>query len=160
VKRAGRTFQARIDSLRLRLHSLSDLRKVVALPPEHDIAERQWSLLLGQLAAAETRLADRVRAGADRHLARVHEPGHARSLNRVLGEIELDLSRAFTFFDTYMDVLTQRRTPELGPLLAGCDVLAWQAMRRDHPALAVIEPPLVFCDRGFGASIVRESVRL
>jgi hypothetical protein len=68
------------------------------------------------------------------------------------------MSRAYTFFDTYMDVLTQRRSGELGPVLAGCDVLAYQAMRREHPTLTAIEAPLVFCDRGFGAAIVRESV--
>ena len=88
----------------------------------------------------------------------MHEPRAARQLNAVLGEVELDLSRAFTFFDTYMDVLTQRRSPELGAILAGCDVLAEEAMRREHPALRLVEPPLVYCDRGFGASIVRESV--
>jgi hypothetical protein len=81
-------------------------------------------------------------------------------LNAALGDIELELSRAYTFFDTYMDVLTQRYSTRLGPLLAGCDVLAWHGMRRDHPALRIVEPPLVFCDRGFGASIIRESVRL
>ena len=63
---------------------------------------------------------------------------------------------AFTFFDTYMDVLTQRRSPELGPVLAGCDVLA--GMRWPGASDATRRPPLVFCDRGFGASIVRESV--
>jgi hypothetical protein len=31
-------------------------------------------------------------------------------------------------------------------------------MRRGHPALTAIEPPLVYCERGLGAAIVRESV--
>jgi hypothetical protein len=84
----------------------------------------------------------------------------ARRLNGVLGEIELDLSRSFIFFDTYMDVLSQRHLNALGPVLAGCDVLAWAAIKRNHPALRIVEPPLVFCDRGFGASIIRESVTL
>jgi hypothetical protein len=59
-----------------------------------------------------------------------------------------------------MDVLSQRRVPMLGAQLAGCDVLASDAMRLAHPALEAIEPPLVYCDRGFGAAIMRESVRM
>jgi hypothetical protein len=151
-------LRQRVESLRFRIHSLTSLRRLVALPPACDLSERQWSLLEPQLAAAAARLATRVRRAVDRWLPRVHEPGAARPLNAALGEVELDLSRAFTFFDTYMDVLTQRRSPELGPVLAGCDVLAAEAMHRGHPALRLVEPPLVYCDRGFGASIVRESV--
>jgi hypothetical protein len=59
-----------------------------------------------------------------------------------------------------MDILTQRNTFELGNFLAGCDVIAWDAIKKDHPALDIVEPPLVFCDRGFGASILREGVPL
>jgi len=59
-----------------------------------------------------------------------------------------------------MDILTQRCSPLLGTLLSGCDVLAWDALYKNHPALAIIEPPIVFCDRGFGASILREGVPL
>jgi hypothetical protein len=157
---AGRDhpLRQRVESLRFRIHSLLSLRRLVALPPACDLSERQWSLLEPQLAAAAARLATPVRLATDRWLPRVHEPRAARRLNAVLGQVELDLSRAFTFFDTYMDVLTQRRSPELGAVLAGCDVLAGEAMTREHPALRLVEPPLVYCDRGFGASIVRESV--
>lgn len=45
-------------------------------------------------------------------------------------------------------------------MLAGCDRLAWESIHRDHPALAIVEPPLVYCDRGFGASTLREGARL
>jgi hypothetical protein len=157
---AGRDhpLRQREESLRFRIHSLSGLRRLVALPPACDVAERQWSLLEPQLAAAAARLTTRVRQAAEWGLPRVHDAGAARRLNAVLGEIELDLSRAFAFFDTYMDVLTQRRSPELGAVLAGCDVLAREAMTRAHPALRLVEPPLVYCDRGVGASIMRESV--
>jgi hypothetical protein len=74
--------------------------------------------------------------------------------------MEFDLGRAFVFFDTYMDVLTQRRPAELGAVLSGCDVLAREAMTRNHPALSLIESPCVYCNRGFGASILREGVLL
>src|SRR5262249_42557526 len=95
---------------------------------------------------------------SDTLLPRAGEQRARRELHAVLGQIELDMARAFTFFDTYMDVLTQRQSPELGGILGGCDVLALEAMRRDHPALALIEPPLVYCERGVGAAIARESV--
>jgi hypothetical protein len=101
-----------------------------------------------------------MKRGAAEHLPHIHQIRSARALNSILGDIELDLSRSFTFFDTYMDVLTQRNTPQLGPILAGCDVLASDAIKRTHPALTLIEPPIVFCDRGHGAAIIRESVSL
>ena len=59
-----------------------------------------------------------------------------------------------------MDLLTQRLSPELGPMLAGCDALALDALNKDHPALDIIEPPIVYCDRGFGASVLREGIPL
>jgi hypothetical protein len=111
-----------------------------------------------QLAAASARLSSRVRRATDALLPRAGEPRAARRLVAALGQIELDMATAFTFFDTYMDVLTQRASPELGTVLGGCDMLALEAMRRDHPALAILEPPLVYCNRGIGAAIARESV--
>ncbi|TXH37036.1 MAG: hypothetical protein E6Q98_09060 [Rhodospirillaceae bacterium] len=128
------------------------------LPPQQDISERQWAVLEPQLAAATARLSSHVKRATDQLLPHIDDGRATRRLNAALGQIELDLSRAFLFFDTYMDVLTQRNSPELGAILRGCDALAMDAMRRDHPALSIIEPPLVYCDRGFGASIVRESV--
>jgi hypothetical protein len=151
--------QKRIDSLRIRIDSLASLRKLVALPAESDIAKQQWAVLEPQLATTQARLLERLKRAGNTYLAGADRAEDARRLNTLLGEIELDTSTAFNFFDTYVDVLTQRHGSELGPLLAGCDVLAWDALRRDHPALAVVELPLVYCDRGFGASIVRESVR-
>jgi len=132
----------------------------VALPPEHDITKRQWSILESQLSLVETRFLSQLKRGAREHLPNIQTPESMRQLNALFGEIELEMSKAFTFFDTYTDVLTQRLTPELGPLLSGCDVLAWDAIRKDHPALAIVEPPLVYCDRGFGASVLREGVLL
>jgi hypothetical protein len=160
MKGLSHSLQTRVDSIRIRVESLSSLRELVALPREYDVTRRQWSVLESQLSTAEARLLSRLKRGAGKFLRHVHETHAARSLNVLLGEVELDMSKAFTFFDTYMDVLTQRNTPELGPMLAGCDVLAWDGLKRDHPALAIVEPPLVYCDRGFGASILREEVLL
>lgn len=157
---ASRSFERRVDSARLRIADLLALRQLVGLSRESDISSRQWAALERQLRAAEARLNGRLRRATDQHLAHTSDIRAARSLNAALGDIELELSRTYTFFDTYMDALTQRYSRRLGPLLAGCDVLAWDAMGKDHPALRIVEPPLVFCDRGFGASIIRESVRM
>ena len=156
----ARTLERRIDSLRVRIETLSSLRESVNLPTNHDITKRQWTVLDLELKAVETRLLRRLNRGARAYLAQADNRTAARALNSQLGEIELEMTRAFAFFDTYMDVLTQRHTPELGRLLAGCDVLAWDALNKKHPALSIIETPLVYCDRGFGASTLREGVRL
>ncbi|HEU4650047.1 MAG TPA: hypothetical protein VFS49_01400 [Croceibacterium sp.] len=148
----------RIQSIQYRIESLPKLRKLVMLSSEADITERQWAVIEPQLVASSARLTARLRRAGEDLLPKAADRGPARSLNSALGQIELDMSRAFTFFDTYMDVLTQRHAPVLGGVLAGCDVLALEAMRRDHPALAIIEPPLVYCERGIGAAIARESV--
>jgi len=153
-------LQRRYEALRFRIEELGDIRALVSLPPEHDISRRQWRVVATQLNAAKARLLGRLQRAARAHLAGAEQGKHARALNAAFGEIELELSRAFILFDTYMDVLTQRYTPELGGLLAGCDALAADALFRRHPALSVIEPPLVFCDRGFGASMLREGVKL
>ncbi|MGA9769546.1 MAG: hypothetical protein WBV94_10930 [Blastocatellia bacterium] len=153
-------FQRRVESLRMRIETLSSLRNLVALPPAHDISSRQWVVIESELKAVEARLLRRLKRGARAHLPQANSPQVAAILNALLGEIEMEMSRVFTFFDTYMDVLTQRHPAELGLLLAGCDVLAWDGINRDHPALAIVEMPLVYCDRGFGASTLREGVRL
>jgi hypothetical protein len=147
----------RIASLRARIRTLGQLKRTLALPSGR-LSPRQWGVLDTQLAAAVARLDGRLGGAAQAALPRLDDRGARRRLNALLGEIELDLTRAFSFFDTYMDVLSQRLVPGLGKILAGCDRIAWNALRRPHPALLVVEPPLVYCDRGFGASVVREGV--
>jgi hypothetical protein len=153
-----RALRQRVESLRRRIVRLTELRSLVALPPASDISRRQWSALEPRLGAIEARLLGRLKRASAVHLHRAHSLAEARKLNAALGEIELETSGAFLVFDTFADILTQRSSPELGPLLAGCDVLAWDAMKRGHAALALIEPPLVYCERGFGAAIIREQV--
>jgi hypothetical protein len=158
MRARGEGLRRRADSLLFRIRGLTSLKQLVNLSSDHDITERQWSVLEMQLNAAAALLTTRTKAATDSLLPQAGDALARRKLNAALGQIELDMSRVYTFFDTYMDVLTQRRSGALGPVLAGCDVLAYQAMRRDHPTLTAIEAPLVFCDRGFGAAIVRESV--
>lgn len=156
----ARHLRKRVESLGLRIRALGRLRGLVDLQPRQDITARQWSVLETQLSVVVDRLLSRLKQGADAHLPHIQSSNAAIQLNALLGELELELSKAFTFFDTYTDVLTQRASPVLGSLLAGCDVLAWDALKKDHPSLDSVEPPLVHCDRGFGASILREGVRL
>ena len=85
------------------------------------------------MTAVELDLLQQIKIAARNYLPHIHELGSRRQLNNSLGQMELNMSKAYAFFDTYMDVLTQRHTPELGALLAGCDVLAWDAMRKSTP---------------------------
>lgn len=148
----------RVASLRYRLEALGELKPLLGLPVAEDLAPRQWAVIEAQLGAAQARLSTRLTRAlrASGALA----GGADRELSAVVGNLELELAKAYVLFDTYMDVLTQRLSPQLGAQLRGCDALAWDALERDHPALAFIERPLVFCDRGFGAAIMREGVRL
>lgn len=150
----------RSRSLRDRIEALSSLRATVALPKAHDVTRRQWTVIESQLAAVESRLGARLKRGMRAYLPTAHQLQGARGFNALLGELELEVARAYEFFDTYMDVLTQRHMPDMGRLLAGCDALAWDCLRRPHPALEIIEPALVYCDRGFAASTMREGVLL
>lgn len=158
MARDGKRLEQRASSLRFRIEGLKGLRQLLKLSPEQDITPRQWAVLEPRLGATCVLLSERVTRASGELLPQASDAEARRRLGEALGRIELDLCKAYAFFDTYMDVLTQRRTPELGGVLAGCDVLAHEAMRRDHPSLLLIEPPLVYCDRGFGASIIRESV--
>jgi hypothetical protein len=151
-------LRRRVQSIRHRISSLEGLRKLVVLSPRTDISSRQWAVIQPQLVVASQRLAERVRRASQALLPQASDPRARRELSAALGQIELDMARSFTFFDTYMDVLTQRQSAELGGVLAGCDVLALDAIRRDHPALELVEAPLVYCERGIGAAIARESV--
>lgn len=154
------SFKRRAASLRMRIESLSGLRKAVALPAEHDIGERRWFAVESELKAVEIRLSRRLKRVTREYFSDLDDKKSVRILNSLFGEIELEMAKTYTVFDTFMDVLTQRNTPELGGLLAGCDALALDAIRKNHPALQIVEPPLVYCDRGFGASTLREGVRL
>src|SRR6185503_16504332 len=160
MKGQSRNLGRRYESAKQRIEALSSLRKLISLPPAKDIKARQWHVIETQLQVAENRLMGRLKSAARMYLPLAHELGPGRRLNALLGDMELELSTTYNFFDTYMDVLTQRHAPELGRQLAACDVIAWEGIHRSHPALQIVEPPLVYCDRGFGASTLREGVRI
>jgi hypothetical protein len=157
--RASATFLLKIESLRLRAQLLAKLRPMVGLKPHQDIKPAQWQVLESQLTAVSNRLLNSLRARTDKYLPEAHRPEVARVLIDGLGSLEVDLSNAYTFYDTFMDILTQRLSDDVGPLLLGCDAIAADAMNREFIGQTTV-PPLVYCDRGFGAATVREGVFL
>src|SRR4051794_15016774 len=106
---SGADILGRIDALRQRLGVLLSLRGLVALPHDNDISNRQWSVIESGLAWSHARLMDRLKETSRAYLP--YADSEPRRLNTALGEIELDLARALVFFDTYMDILTQRQAP-------------------------------------------------
>lgn len=156
-----RGVERRLLSLERRIRILSSLRGLVDLDQDTDITERQWSAILSHLAATESRLLSKLRGAVRAYLPYISEPNVARRVNEIIGDITLELTRAFVFFDTFMDILTQRHPKKLGMMLAGCDVIAKDAITKvGHPGLSLVEPPLVSIDRGFGARILRQGSRI
>jgi hypothetical protein len=157
--RSGQRVARRVDSLLARVEALRHLRRLVALPPDRDLSERQWAAIEAELGALARTIETRLRTAARRF-----EPERGRQAARALfgelAELELRTAEAYAFFDTFMDVLTQRLAPELGHQLKGCDALAADALDRDHPALRLAGEPIVYCNRGFGAAIIRSGVML
>ncbi len=157
---ANNDLQRRFLSVANKVKLLSSLRKAVALPPAYDISESQWSAIESPLLAIAGKLHAGLKEEGGEYLRNIHRAESRKELTMLLGRIELELSKCFVYFDTFVDLLSQRHLPEMGLLLGGCDALAWDALKKDHPALSVIEKPLVSFNRGFGASILREGVPL
>ncbi len=152
-------FLNKIESLKLRARSLSNLRDEVALPPERDLRKEQWEALQGQLTSVSNNLIQRLRIYTDRYLADRENPEVKRQLVEFLGKMELEVTQAFVFYDTYMDLLTQRLSKPIGEMLRGCDVIAYDGLKRGFLAEITL-PPIVYCERGYGASTLRESVNI
>jgi len=141
----------RTAALRRRIESLTSLKHLVGLDTATDLSPAEWASVNAPLAT----LRDRLLAKLPESTAR-----DSRASFAALGELELEAARAFGLFDTFMDILTQRHSPALGPLLRGCDVLAAEALQRDTPALQGCRTPIVYCNRGYGAAVVRSEARL
>ncbi len=149
----------KIESLRTRAKALTKLREDIALPPERDLKKEQWEALEGQLASVSNGLLQRLRTYTDRFLADRENPQVRRQLVEFLGRLELEVTEAFNFYDTYMDLLTQRLSRPVGELLRGCDAIAFDGFRRGFLADITV-PPIVYCERGFGASTLRENINI
>jgi len=143
----------------MRAKALTNLREEVALPPERDLKKEQWEALQGQLTSVSNSLLQRLRTYTDRFLADRENPAVKRQLVEFLGRLELEVTQSFTFYDTYMDLLTQRLSKPIGDLLRGCDAIAYDGIRRGFLAEITL-PPIVYCERGFGASTLRENINI
>lgn len=148
-------FERKIQSLRTKIRVLPLLQDVLKLDPQYDLTDRQWKIITSQLRRLETRINQDLDRTARKNLPLLHLKEAVQALNSDIGKLKLELSKAFVIYDLYLDLLSQRLAPKLGGLLAGCDKIALNGLRRNHPALKIIGPPLVFLDRGLGASILR-----
>ncbi len=149
----------KIESLRSRAKRLTSLRKMLDLKSHQDIRQEQWEVIESQLAAVSNKVQLQLKLYTDKYLADYHDPKIRSLLVNRLGELEMELTEAYVFYDTFMDILTQRLSDVLGPLLAGCDVIAADGLQRSFLA-DITAPPLVYCERHYGASTLREGVRL
>ncbi|MDH3657136.1 MAG: hypothetical protein OEM77_03270 [Nitrosopumilus sp.] len=151
-------FQNRIFSLRRKIETLTSLPELVSLPTEQDIKQSQWFVIQSQLSSVSFRLSNDLHQVSE-NLSIASDKESIRDLNVDITKIEMELSKAYVFFDTFFDILSQRLSPKLGLLLSGCDVLAYDALKRISPDFIPNNmPPLVFLDKGAGASILREGV--
>ncbi|HET7642443.1 MAG TPA: hypothetical protein VFK40_02955 [Nitrososphaeraceae archaeon] len=148
----------RVEALKNRIKLLSSLQTIINLPPSYDITARQWSAINRQLYRIESRLLSSLEEKETQYIHKLHIPKNMRVMNAHLAVVEFEAIKAFNFFDTMFDIISQRCI--IGKLLAGCEVIAKDAIRIEHPALKILEPPIVFCDRGYGASILREGIQL
>lgn len=149
----------KIESIRNRAKMLSGLRTMIALKPQLDIQQEQWEILENQLSAVSNKIIQQLRIIGDKFLAEKENISIRKLVINSLGELELELTNAYGFYDTFMDILTQRLSDDIGPMLKGCDVIANDAMRRGMIA-DLTTSPLVYCDRGFGAATLREGVSI
>ena len=128
------TFLLKIESLRTRARLLTRLRKMVGLKPHQDIAAVQWEVLNTQLATVSNKIRQQLRIYTDHYLSEQYNPEMQQKLINHLGELEMELTTAYTFYDTFMDILTQRLSDDIGPLLRGCDAIAADALQRSFLA--------------------------
>jgi len=149
----------KIESLRVRAKALTNLREEVGLPAERDLKKEQWEALESQLMSVSNGLLQRLRTYTDRFLADRENPKVKRQLVEFLGRLELEITQSFDFYDTYMDLLTQRLSKPVGEMLRGCDAIAFDGFRRGFLA-DITTPPIVYCERGFGASTLRENINI
>jgi hypothetical protein len=153
------TLAQKIESLRARIELLTSLGDVVTVNGQLNLSPQQWEPIQLQLNSIAHKLLNRLNHAADKYLTASFGLSDQSGLADILGEIEIDLSQAYSFYDTFMDILTQRTSPVLGPLLRGCDTIAADGLKHLHLS-ETTRSPIVYCDRGFGASILREGVSL
>ena len=153
-----RSLTKRYESLLRRINTLSSLRTLINFTETEDISKRQWSSIESSLFEAQAQLSSRLKNAGRKYLPFLHNNEDAAKFNFIMGKIDLDLSNYIIFFDTYLDILSQRKISSLGRILAGCDVIAWDALNKDNPVLSAAEHPVLSFQRGLGALIIRVNV--
>ncbi|NND79407.1 MAG: hypothetical protein HKN53_05875 [Maribacter sp.] len=147
-----------LKSLKSRINGLGSLKKLVGEKGIQHLTQNQWHVLDQQFLIARRKFLSVVSQILQVAKTKDYSQEERRKMYHRLGNIEMELAKTYGFFDTYLDILSQRTTTELGSILSGIDVIAESAIRVDIPRLKKIVRPLVYCDRGFGASILREGV--
>jgi hypothetical protein len=150
-------FLNKIESLKIRSQNLKNLKQDILLPAEIDLKKEQWDALDSQLSGMSNKLLNKLRASSDRFLSDTENPVIKKQLVQLLGELELEVTKCYEFYDTYMDLLTQRLCKPIGELLRGCDTIAMDGLSRGFLADISLQP-IVYFDRGFGAKTCREGV--
>lgn len=159
LNRPSSILLAKVEALKARTELLTGLNRVVSTKQFQNISSSQWYAINNQLNAIANKISRQLDFYSNRFLGNAERGREQHKLINALGEIEIELSQAYTFYDTYMDILTQRLSHVLGPLLRGCDAIAADGLKHQYLS-AVTRNPIVYCDRGFGASILREGVTL
>jgi hypothetical protein len=107
----------------------------------------------------KAKLLERLTFGARKYMPELSDPVSARKMNTLIGLLEIQSSKAFSFYDTLFDILTQRNS-KLGRIIPGCEKIASDALRRNHPFLRILKVPVLYFNRGYGAAMLREGVPL
>ena len=89
----------------MRAKLLTGLRKMLSLKPHQDIRLEQWEALEAQLATVSNKIRQHLRIYSDRYLSESDSPKIRQTLINRLGEVEIELTNAYGFFDTYMDTI-------------------------------------------------------
>ena len=120
---------------------MSSLRRLINLSEKENITQNQWRSIESRLAIAQETLLSHLENAGRKYLQQINNPEQARKMNKILGEIDLQLTKVIVFFDTYFDILTQRKIASLNEILAGCDVIAADALKNKHRLLDLMEDP-------------------
>lgn len=152
---ASRSWK-RIHVLSKHINSLRSIRQILGDGKDIHVSDMQ----LRTVEAGLNQLADRLLSGAATCPPDMVSGSYGCNWHEAVGHLELSIARASTTFDTYADVLTQRLSPTIGPFLRGCDVLAADCLSGRVASLKQVSHPIVYIDRGFGASILRTGIPL
>ena len=118
-----------------KINSLTTIRKLVCLDKSVDLTPRQWNAIETLLFTINKDLLFKLKSAL--LLGDLNDQRVVKGISNKIADTEMKLDRAIRIFDTYLDMITQRRARFLGMMLGGCDVFAAAAIRQKHPVLQV-----------------------